>query len=84
MIDADTSDVPKISVEWYQDIVDFAADTPQPVQWFAEHFTEGAILLLGALWLIAAVSRLGAGRATARTPWCRRRRWCSRTGAASC
>lgn len=61
MIDADPPDVPEISVEWYQDIVDFAADTPQPVQWFAEHFTEGAILLLGALWLIAAVSRLGGG-----------------------
>ncbi|SCL58781.1 undecaprenyl-diphosphatase [Micromonospora citrea] len=58
MVDAD---VPEISVEWYQDIVDFAADTPQPVQWFAEHFTEGAILLLGALWLVAALSRLGGG-----------------------
>ncbi|MGW4501330.1 phosphatase PAP2 family protein [Micromonospora sp. NPDC004336] len=58
MVDAD---VPEISVKWYQDIVDFAADTPQPVQWFAEHFTEGAILLLGALWLVAAVSRLGTG-----------------------
>lgn len=61
MTDVDTPDVPDISVEWYQEIVDFAADTPQPVQWFAEHFTEGAILLLGALWLIAAVSRLRGG-----------------------
>ncbi|MGK5677367.1 phosphatase PAP2 family protein, partial [Micromonospora sp. URMC 106] len=61
MVDADVPDVPEISVEWYQDIVDFAADTPQPVQWFAGHFTEGAILLLGALWLVAAVSRLGGG-----------------------
>ncbi|MEU6072298.1 phosphatase PAP2 family protein [Micromonospora sp. NPDC047074] len=61
MIDADAPGVPEISVEWYQDIVDFAADTPQPLQWFAEHFTEGAILLLGALWLVAAVSRLRGG-----------------------
>ncbi|MBQ1076094.1 phosphatase PAP2 family protein [Micromonospora sp. C31] len=61
MIDAGLPDVPEISVDWYHDIVDFAADTPQPVQWFAEHFTEGAILLLGALWLVSAVSRLGGG-----------------------
>ncbi|MEH1099182.1 phosphatase PAP2 family protein [Micromonospora sp. CPCC 205561] len=61
MVDTDTPDVPEISVEWYQDIVDFAADSPQPLQWFAGHFTEGAILLLGALWLVAAVSRLRGG-----------------------
>ncbi|MEV5764217.1 phosphatase PAP2 family protein [Micromonospora sp. NPDC052213] len=61
MVDAGTTDVPEISAEWYRDIVDFAADTPQPVQWFAGHFTEAAILLLGALWLVAAVSRLGGG-----------------------
>ncbi|WP_433389158.1 phosphatase PAP2 family protein [Micromonospora sp. KLBMP9576] len=61
MIDANTPGVPELSVEWYQDIVDFAADTPEPVQWFAGHFTEASILLLGALWLIAAVSRLRGG-----------------------
>ncbi|MEV4540403.1 phosphatase PAP2 family protein [Micromonospora echinaurantiaca] len=61
MVVASTPDVPEISVEWYQDIVSFAAGTPQPVRWFAGHFTEGAILLLGALLLAAALTRLGGG-----------------------
>ncbi|MCM0678010.1 phosphatase PAP2 family protein [Micromonospora phytophila] len=59
MVETGRTDVPEFSVDWYQDIVGFAADTPQPVRWFAGHFTEGAILLLGALLLVAAVSRLG-------------------------
>ncbi|MGS2613892.1 phosphatase PAP2 family protein [Micromonospora sp. LZ34] len=61
MVETSTPDVPEISVDWYQNIVDFAADTPQPVQWFAGHFTEGAILLLGALLLAAAVARHRGG-----------------------
>ncbi|SCG62255.1 phosphatase PAP2 family protein [Micromonospora coxensis] len=56
-----TTDVPDISVEWYRDVVDVASDSPTPVQWFAAHFTEGAILLLGALFLLAAAPRLLRG-----------------------
>jgi undecaprenyl-diphosphatase len=65
------TDVPDISVDWYRDVVDFADATPAPVHWFATHFTEGALLLLGLLLLVAAVPRLlGAdvrGRALALT-----------------
>ncbi|MET7747338.1 phosphatase PAP2 family protein [Micromonospora sp. NPDC005367] len=61
MVKTGTLDVPEFSADWYQDIVDAAAGSPQPVQWFAGHFTEGAIVLLGLLLLAAAVTRLGAG-----------------------
>ncbi|MEV4809435.1 phosphatase PAP2 family protein [Micromonospora avicenniae] len=61
MVRTGTIDVPEFSADWYQDIVDAAAGSPQPVQWFAGHFTEGAIVLLGLLLLVAAVTRLGAG-----------------------
>ncbi|MGK5737484.1 phosphatase PAP2 family protein [Micromonospora sp. URMC 103] len=61
MVGIGTTGVPGISADWYEDIVEVAGDTPQPVQWFAAHFTEGAILLLGALLLVAAVTRLGGG-----------------------
>ncbi|MER7888854.1 phosphatase PAP2 family protein [Micromonospora sp. NPDC094482] len=61
MVQAGTTDVPEISVDWYQDIVDTAADSPQPVQWFAGHFTEVSVLLLGVLLLVAAFTRLGGG-----------------------
>ncbi|MFC0507452.1 phosphatase PAP2 family protein [Micromonospora costi] len=61
MVEIGTTGVPEISADWYQDIVDVAADSPQPVQWFAAHFTEGAILLLGALLLVAALVRLRGG-----------------------
>lgn len=61
MTDTDMTDVPDISVEWYRDIVDFADSTPQPVHWFATHFTEGAILLLGVLLVAAALTRLFGG-----------------------
>ncbi|TDC83082.1 phosphatase PAP2 family protein [Micromonospora sp. KC606] len=56
-----TADVPAISVEWYRDIVEFADSSPPPVQWFAGHFTEAAILLLGVLFLLAAAPRLRRG-----------------------
>lgn len=55
------ADVPDISTDWYRDVVDFADGTPQPVHWFATHFTEGAILLLGLLLVLAALSRLVGG-----------------------
>ncbi|MET8305427.1 phosphatase PAP2 family protein [Micromonospora sp. NPDC005173] len=58
MVDTGNVDVPEISAEWYRDVVDVAADSPQPVQWFVGHATEGVILLLGALLLMAALSRL--------------------------
>ena len=61
MTSADMTDVPDISVEWYRDIVDFADSTPQPVHWFATHFTEGAILLLGVLLVVAALTRVFGG-----------------------
>lgn len=61
MTDTDMTDVPDISVEWYRDIVDFADSTPQPVHWFATHFTEGAILLLGVLLVVAALTRVFGG-----------------------
>ncbi|MEV0806485.1 phosphatase PAP2 family protein [Micromonospora sp. NPDC050200] len=56
-----TTDVPDISVDWYRDITDVAGSSPAPVQWFAVHFTEGAILLLGVLFLVAAAPRLLRG-----------------------
>ncbi|TDB81541.1 phosphatase PAP2 family protein [Micromonospora sp. KC721] len=55
-------DVPDVSLEWYHDIVEVADSTPPPVQWFAGHFTEAAVLLLGALFLLAAAPRLRRGR----------------------
>lgn len=61
-------DVPGFSAEWYRDIVEFAGDTPPAVQWFAAHFTEGSIVLLGLLFLLAAGRRFGGttrGRAAA-------------------
>ncbi|NJC15268.1 undecaprenyl-diphosphatase [Micromonospora profundi] len=61
MADTGSIDVPEISVEWYHDVVDAAADSPQAVQWFVGHATEGVILLLGALLLAAALSRLAGG-----------------------
>lgn len=61
MIDGFLSDVPQFSVDWYRDIVDFADSTPASVQWFAAHFTEWSIILLGLLFVAAALPRLGAG-----------------------
>ncbi|MDZ5447319.1 phosphatase PAP2 family protein [Micromonospora sp. 4G57] len=61
MTDTIMTDVPDISVDWYRDIVDFADGTPQPVHWFATHFTEGAVLLLGVLLVVAAATRLLGG-----------------------
>ncbi|MGW5668477.1 phosphatase PAP2 family protein [Micromonospora sp. NPDC003776] len=55
------ADVPDISADWYRDVVDYADGTPQPVHWFATHFTEGAIVLLGLLLVLAALSRLVRG-----------------------
>ncbi|MEU5721230.1 phosphatase PAP2 family protein [Micromonospora sp. NPDC047738] len=61
MTDAVMTDVPDISADWYHDIVRYADSTPQPVHWFATHFTEGAILLLGVLMVLAALTRLVGG-----------------------
>src|SRR5437899_1987864 len=61
MTDAVMTDVPDISADWYHDIVQYADSTPQPVHWFATHFTEGAILLLGVLMVLAALTRLVGG-----------------------
>ncbi|MFG2054144.1 phosphatase PAP2 family protein [Micromonospora sp. NPDC048930] len=55
------TDVPDISADWYHDVVEFADRTPQPVHWFATHFTEGAIVLLGVLLVLAALTRLVGG-----------------------
>ena len=57
MVDNGSMDVPEISAEWYRDVVDAAAGSPEPVQWFVGHATEGVILLLGALLVMAALSR---------------------------
>ncbi|MFF5176805.1 phosphatase PAP2 family protein [Micromonospora sp. NPDC000316] len=62
MAETGSTDVPEISSEWYHDVVDVAARSPQPLQWFVGHATEGVILLLGALLLVAALSRLAGGR----------------------
>ncbi|MEH1164648.1 phosphatase PAP2 family protein [Micromonospora sp. CPCC 205539] len=51
-------DVPQISVEWYREVVDLAAGSPTPVQWFVGHATEGVLVVLGVLLLVAALSRL--------------------------
>ncbi|MGV9210669.1 phosphatase PAP2 family protein [Micromonospora sp. RB23] len=61
MADNGSTDVPEISVEWYRDVVDAAAGTPHPVQWFVGQATEGVILLLGALLVTAALRRLSGG-----------------------
>ncbi|MET7706049.1 phosphatase PAP2 family protein [Micromonospora sp. NPDC005413] len=61
MLDNGSMDVPEISVEWYRDVIDAAAASPEPVQWFVGHATEGVILLLGALLLMAALSRRSGG-----------------------
>ncbi|MBM0231569.1 phosphatase PAP2 family protein, partial [Micromonospora sp. STR1_7] len=61
MVDNGSMDVPGISAEWYRDVVDAAASSPDPLQWFVGHATEGVILLLGALLLVAALSRLSGG-----------------------
>ncbi|MCX5068602.1 phosphatase PAP2 family protein [Micromonospora lupini] len=61
MADNGSTDVPEISAEWYRDIVDTAAGSPHPVQWFVGHATEGVILLLGALLVVAALRRLAGG-----------------------
>ncbi|SCL16811.1 undecaprenyl-diphosphatase [Micromonospora rhizosphaerae] len=66
MTDTVMTGVPDISADWYHDIVEFADGTPQPVQGFAAHFTEGAILLLGVLLALAAVTRLLGGDVRAR------------------
>ncbi|MFG1949902.1 phosphatase PAP2 family protein [Micromonospora sp. NPDC048830] len=55
------SEVPQISTDLYHEIVDFADGTPEPVRWLAGHFTEWSIILLGALLVVAAAPRLGAG-----------------------
>ncbi|MEU8180308.1 phosphatase PAP2 family protein [Micromonospora sp. NPDC049047] len=54
-------DVPEISAEWYRDVVDAAASSPEPVQWFIGHATEGVILPLGALLVLAALTRRSGG-----------------------
>ncbi|CCH22352.1 phosphatase PAP2 family protein [Micromonospora lupini] len=61
MADYGSTDVPEISAEWYRDIVDAAAGSPDPVRWFVGHATEGVILLLGALLVVAALRRLTGG-----------------------
>ncbi|MBQ1012174.1 phosphatase PAP2 family protein [Micromonospora sp. M51] len=61
MVDNGSIDVPEISAEWYRDVVDAAAGSPEPVQWFVGHATEGVILILGALLLMAALSRRSGG-----------------------
>ncbi|MET8906251.1 phosphatase PAP2 family protein [Micromonospora sp. NPDC004551] len=61
MTDALVTDVPDVSADWYHDIVQFADRTPEPVHWFAVHFTEGAIVLLGVLLVLAALARLVGG-----------------------
>ncbi|MEU1689440.1 phosphatase PAP2 family protein [Micromonospora sp. NPDC005707] len=58
MTEALVTDVPEVSADWYHDIVEFADRTPEPVHWFALHFTEGAIVLLGVLLVLAALARL--------------------------
>ncbi|WP_433284394.1 phosphatase PAP2 family protein [Micromonospora sp. CA-244673] len=61
MTEALVTDVPEVSADWYHDIVEFADRTPEPVHWFALHFTEGAIVLLGVLLVLAALARLVGG-----------------------
>ncbi|MGY0007322.1 phosphatase PAP2 family protein [Micromonospora sp. I033] len=61
MTDALVTDVPDVSVDWYHDIVEFADRSPEPVHWFAVHFTEGAVVLLGVLLVLAALARMVGG-----------------------
>ncbi|MEU4476911.1 phosphatase PAP2 family protein [Micromonospora sp. NPDC023966] len=61
MTDTVVTDVPDVSTDWYHDIVEFADRTPEPVHWFALHFTEGAVVLLGVLLVLAALTRLVGG-----------------------
>ncbi|WBB65545.1 phosphatase PAP2 family protein [Micromonospora sp. WMMD812] len=61
MVELRATGAPGISVDWYRDIIGMAADAPQPVRWFAGHFTEGVIVLLGALLVAAALTRLRGG-----------------------
>ncbi|WP_422753834.1 phosphatase PAP2 family protein [Micromonospora sp. WMMD708] len=58
MIQTITTGIPDISEEWYRDVVDVAGAVPAPVQWFAVHFTEAVILLLGLMLVAVAVPRL--------------------------
>ena len=75
MIQTGTTDIPDISEEWYRDVVDVADSAPAPVQWFAVHFTEGVILLLGLMLMAVALFRLAAPtRGTGPSRWSRRRR----------
>lgn len=60
MLTSQIVDVPNVSAEWYRDVVEFAGQTPPEIQWFAEHFTEGSILLLGLLLAIAGWQHLRA------------------------
>ncbi|MEH1012473.1 phosphatase PAP2 family protein [Micromonospora sp. CPCC 206060] len=60
--------IPDVSADWYREIVEFAEGSPPAVQWFAAHFTEASIVLLGLLLAVAAVRHLAAptrGRALA-------------------
>jgi membrane-associated phospholipid phosphatase len=57
-MDQSSTGVPEFSADWYRDIVEFADRSPGAVQWFALHFTEASVLLLGALLLAAAAGRL--------------------------
>ncbi|TDC60934.1 phosphatase PAP2 family protein [Micromonospora sp. KC207] len=61
MMNTGLSAVPPFSDDFYHDIVRFADGTPEPVQWFAAHFTEWSIVLLGLLLVAAALPKLGAG-----------------------
>ncbi|MFI7604668.1 phosphatase PAP2 family protein [Micromonospora sp. NPDC049366] len=61
MVEIGATGVPEISADWYEDIVGVAAHAPEPVRWFAGHFTEGVIVLLGVLLLTAALLQLRGG-----------------------
>ncbi|MFE9184752.1 phosphatase PAP2 family protein [Micromonospora haikouensis] len=61
MINAGLSSIPPFSDGLYHGVVSFADGTPEPVQWFAAHFTEWSIVLLGLLLVAAALPKLGAG-----------------------
>ena len=58
MTESGSADVPGFSADWYRDVVEFADRSPGAVQWFALHFTEVSILLLGALVLFTAARHL--------------------------
>ncbi|WP_434742424.1 phosphatase PAP2 family protein [Micromonospora sp. SH-82] len=59
MFHTSVTDVPDISTDLYQDVVEFADANPTAAQWFMVHFTEASIILLGLLLLFAAWRRLG-------------------------